>query len=304
MSILLENKRTYSIHFKSMMDFEEHQPEGPNRERFHDYKNNGPSGASSDIYRVLGSSINKPSDIRDGAMLGDAHFYHNKVKPMAQQLLGIEGRDYDQMIQRVQRVPKYTNFGDELDIHKVYKGDLEKAWRTTERIEVDRVHRLVTIIMDVGENWNVDADDTLWNAVVCTKLVDDLQKAGKSVKLIVGGAVRDLFEGSKSKLITTNTITVKEYNQPLAIERVAGMSHLGFYRLFGFASMCAAEYKATDWLGSKYHMNYTNAMPIQIQEEIDAGHTRAIVVKTSKSKAEAERNIAEAYKKLKKYSIS
>ena len=55
-----------------------------------------------------------------------------------------------------------------------------------------------------------------------------LTKAGKSVKVIAGGITEHSFTNRKDQFkINTTGIVVKDYNEHIAVDRLAAMTHLG-----------------------------------------------------------------------------
>lgn len=262
-----ENKKTVSCHFDSVCDLMEYTPASHQATKFKEYLNND-SGS-----HFLGMTNKRGADVVSHALLGDRELFstldnmRNKIKRNLQ--LGSSM----QKVQRVKRKIKFNGYGDELDIHKVYQGKCDSAWRRMERIEVDKKHHLVTLFINVGGTADKNVEQSMWRAAVAVELVDQLTRAGKSVKIIVGNCSLDALVGREQVL--TTSIVVKHYNERLSLERLAAMSHLGFFRTFCFAAKFAQPYKVESGLGRSTSTT-GSGVPIQIQEEVNMGHTKLV----------------------------
>jgi len=213
--------------------------------------------------------------------------------------LGMDEVDYVQKIKAVKRKLKHDRFGDELDIHKVYAGKLDTAWTRRERVVYDKEHPLVTLYVNISGSAGVEADESLWRAVVTLKIYEELIQAGKSVRVIVGGSSSGTFRTSHK---CACAMVVKEYNQSLSMERLAAMTHIGFYRIFGFAAKAAQdELMLKSSMGYSDRINEKN-IPINLQEEIAEGHTKMVFIERSTTEREAIRDLKNVYAQLKNLS--
>lgn len=131
----------------------------------------------------------------------------------------------------VRRRRTRTDQGDELDVHRVYRGDLDHAWTARKRREV-RSPVLVRLVAQVNLLADMEAEALFWRGAAIVKLADLLVDAGYNVEIV--GAV------ATSKIARTPTdycvtFPLKESTQPLDIEQLAGVvCNAGFHRLFGF----------------------------------------------------------------------
>ncbi len=295
---MVENEKMVSIHFDSILEvMEAEESENSNNKRRFRRLMAGRAG-KGDWY---GPTNHDSKDVINHALLGDAALYENHVKDMLSQLEDLEGYrtiDYEQSIKEVKRRKIRSHFGDEIDIHKVYQGDLERAWSSTERVEVDRKHHLVTLLIDLVENSTQAVRPTLWKAAVAVFLQREIEKAGKSVRILVGSTSEGSLAGMH-KTVTTS-IVVKEYNQTLNFERLAAMTHLGFYRTFGFAAKVSQKHEIVDTYGRAAAMDPSN-ISIPLQEEIDAGHTKLVLIGGPKSLHAASLAIKNAYKQMESF---
>lgn len=126
--------------------------------------------------------------------------------------------------------------GDELDIHAVNRGALDKAWATTRR----RPHHgsgLVRIAVDICGNGDVTADQLQWRGIAALALSRAMSKAGYSIELVAGQAGIHAF-AQQSSLHGIITVTVKPRHVSIDTATLAASVCLpGFFRYPGFASI-------------------------------------------------------------------
>lgn len=298
--LIIERDNQITIHFDDMMDLYNYEPENDNinREHFHKYMktNQVPNEkkCGMDFQEVI-----------DSALIGNDSLFESLSSKIEQlrRKVGVYSADYEQEIKISKRKLKKTNFGDELDIHQVYQGNLERAWRTTERVTQDQKHNLVTLLVDIGGNWGESADKSLWRAAVVSLAVDELQKAGKTVQVVVG----DCGDGSYRKCpyrYLNLSINVKRYNEYLSLPRLASMCNLGFFRVFGFACIAVhPRYEVASGLGS--HVSFSlerRHIPYNMLEDIEAGKTSVCLVNACKSLESAAYVLRNLYAQLKAHS--
>jgi len=298
---IYEKNRLVSIHFPSLHDFIAYKLEpGAERVNGRRYKQALAQGIFHRSRDGYGPTNRSASDVLDHAVTGD-DVLTRKVIQLGKQLDEVTNKntlDYTQRIQHVKRRKVRKHFGDELDIHRVYQGQLDTAWGTTERVVIDETHNLITLFIDIGGNAGVTAESSLWRTAVVVRLVNELEAAGKSVKICVGGASVNTYV--RKHCTSTVSVVVKDFNQALSIERLAAMSHIGFYRVFGFAAkMCYGD-KVTQGLGQSESIRRN--VPIPLQQEIDEGHTRYVYIDKSTGVRAACSSLEDCYRQMKKYS--
>jgi hypothetical protein len=293
--VVRENSKLISVHFESAIDLLEHDERGMNSIEFKSYTHRTKTGRD---YKWFGNSNKNAGDVIDHALVGDKDLYEsliNKVRDL-RSMEGMDKVDYVQRIKSVRRKLVHGNFGDELDIHKVYAGKIETAWSSRVREEFDKEHHLVTLFIDIAGNAKVNCEDSLWRAVVAMKVFEDLERAGKSVRIIAGGSSFGVWQ--KDNRNCAVSIVIKEYNQSLSLERLAAMSHVGFYRVFGFAAKCAQDIRRPMYnLGMSMDSTVSN-VSINLQEDIAKGHTKLVFIGRSLSRYDAHRDLDAVYKQL------
>lgn len=291
-----ENDKMVSVHFDSIIELMDFEPENRNNKyEFDNYIN----GKSRRIFGAewLGVGATNYKEVIEKAMLGDQDIYNRALKMMSILNSG-KVIPVSQHIKKVKRRKIRSDMGDELDIHKVYQGNLAQAWSKTERIEVDAKHHLVTLFLNINGNSGVKVSETIWRCALILKLANEIQQAGKSLKIIVGGMVTRALIGS-SKLLTTS-ITVKKYNETLSPERLAAMTNIGFYRTFGFAAKHCQNLRVEDG-GGRSSTIYENNMPIHLQEEVDKGHTKPVFLEGIRSQSSMINELERAFKQMKNF---
>lgn len=270
----MENDGLISVHFDSILDLVncDTQDMGPNIMSFQNYMTR-----KSDI-RAIGFTNSDAGDVIRHALIGDEHMYENMLSK-ASKLYSAEVGEYSQVVKVSKRKRVQGDHGDEYDIHKAYQGKFDSAWTRYKRVAVDENHNLVTLFIDVGDNWDISASSSLWRGAVALKITDILEREGKSVKIIVGAKTVNVYQSKYGKKSTVS-IVVKDYGEKLIPERLAAMCHLGFYRVFGFAAKCCyGKQKVNSNLGQNLRID--DVVPLQLLTEVNRGHTRMVYVNRS-----------------------
>lgn len=287
-----ENDEMVSVHLERASQVLELQPAEVNSGLYHGYiKSKTPNK------RWLGPA-ETPAQVIEDSILGNERM-DQMLKSRVDQLNKALGSDTvsgkSDLVQKSKRKKRKGRLGDELDIHAVYSGNLDKAWTQTYRVTLDKKHTLVTILLDIGGNSMEDIFASLWQAAVAYKLVEDFTAAGKSTKIIVGNAGTNPFLDRTNKKLT-NTIVAKNYNERLTSSRLAAMCHLGYFRTMVFGAMCLQKHKLCSSLGSYIPLEHN--LPINVLEDVKAGHTLPIVIGKSRDLGSAKTSLEVIYKSL------
>ena len=124
----------------------------------------------------------------------------------------------------IRRRGRWTDAGDEIEMQRVYAGDLEHAWRRTMRTS-GRGPARVRILVDSIASAGVDADRMRWRGVAALVLADALTGAGYSVQnesVMVGSGYGGEYRGS---------VIVKDYQSPLDLSALAATTAMpAFFR--------------------------------------------------------------------------
>jgi len=289
-----ENDSIVSVHFDSILDFMNHKETGKNQEMFEEDTRRSRREGSY----WIGKTNKTVGDVIEHALMGD-EVLHKSLEAKVKSLEAMQGLNevgHVQKVKSVRRVLEHSRQGDEIDIHKVYSGKLDTAWSKRVRVTQDDKHPLVTLHIDIGGAGSVEAEESLWRAVVALRVFEDLTRAGKSVKIIVGGCSTGVWRDSARS--SAQSITVKEYNEGLSVERLAAMTHIGFYRVFGFAAKAAQDINR---LSSGYGYSSPagdKTIAINLQEELADGHSKFIYIGRSTSASDAHNDLKSVYKQL------
>lgn len=126
----------------------------------------------------------------------------------------------------VRRVPRWAESGDDVDMQRIWNGELDTAWRTTRR-DARRGPQRVRILIDSIACGGDEAESMCWRGVAALKLADLLTEAGYSVQVESVIQSKDSFSDTRYKLRTI----VKEYEQPLDMLTLAATTALpAFFR--------------------------------------------------------------------------
>lgn len=121
--------------------------------------------------------------------------------------------------------------GDELDIHTVYRGDLNHAWSSRRRKHT-RSKKVVRILAQSNLLAAMSVEQLFWRGAAVVKLSDLLTEAGYSVE-IIGFTATCMLEGENAEFLVT--FPLKEAEEPLNCEKLAGvLCNAGFHRIYGF----------------------------------------------------------------------
>ena len=155
--------------------------------------------------------------------------------------------------------------GDNLDIHAVNRGEVDRAWtssRRTLRVSTGAIR----IVVDIGGNASQNADAMQWRGIAAAALAHCIEKAGYNVEIVAAWAVssylRDARNGNNWALCTA---TVKGRSGKTDLGLMSSTVCLpGFFRLFGFVSLIRAAdvqgIDADESLG--YHADVSELMPV------------------------------------------
>lgn len=284
------------IYFDSMVDFLDYQSptNNINYARYNSEKTR--RGYSKNWYGYTNEFSHQAIN---HAIVGDQEIYNDYVKGYIEQLDQATKQyteDYEHVLPVVRRQRVRKSFGNELDIHSVFQGRLDKAWDVTERVEFESSKHLITLMVDICGNAGENCVDSFWNAAVCAKLVDEIEQAGKSVQLIVASTTLRCSTTGKS---LTASVPIKKYNERFSNERLCAMSHLGFFRSFFFQSMLTSSELLCSGLGHYVRIS-EKFYPQFLKEEIKLGHTKIVNVPKSNGYGSAIRALTDSYAQLKR----
>lgn len=164
------------------------------------------------------------------------------------------------------RLPRAVDFrrrrtradqGDELDIHAVNRGALDKAWSVTKR-KAHQGSGLVRIAVDICGNADVTAEQLRWRGIAALALSRAMTKAGYSVEIVAGQAGARAFQGRPD--VGVITVTVKPRYAILDTATLAASLCMpGFFRYLGFMSIV----RQADDLGADVNSGLGSAVKLE-----------------------------------------
>ena len=133
----------------------------------------------------------------------------------------------------VRRRKTRGDFGDHLDIQRVYAGSLDTAWERTERTYAEgRLGRHVTLLVNIGALASRHKSDLFWRGAVTMVLADELEKAGRRCEVVAYSWARGAYRDGSFAL---TGIKVKDFDQPLEPQKLITVTgHAGFVRWYVF----------------------------------------------------------------------
>lgn len=137
-----------------------------------------------------------------------------------------------QLVTQRRRKRHRSDYGDTLDIHRVWGGQLDTAWeRPTKQSRITHSQRYATIIVENSTSSNYTHDEAMWRAVAAFKICDLLNRMRYVQEIWVQNTTIHCHYGVYKTWIATR---IKEYEQPMNLGRLAALSSVGFARLHGF----------------------------------------------------------------------
>lgn len=298
--LVKEDEKMISVHFDSVLEVLDHNCDNVNRKKFIQYTQN----EKADRYGVgsnwLGTTNQCEKDVINHALAGDPEMCKDLMNKISQFRIeiGADRADYRETLPRRKRKTRFGDFGDEVDIHKVLAGKVDTSWRKKVQMETNPISPLVTIVIDLCASAYEDCKNSYWRAAVALFVTQELLNAGKSVKLVVADVGKHAMHDSR-KLLSTS-IVIKDFNQAVSIERIAAMTHLGFFRTFMFGAMQVQDYATNSSLGTPVTLDDNN-IPVHLREEVEKGHTKYLRVTRISSLREAQTALKDIYKQIGEY---
>lgn len=153
-------------------------------------------------------------------------------------------------LRSVRRTRVQADTGDHLDTQRVYAGDLDRAWTTTRRAMGDATRSpLTSILVNVGGNCDLEADELFWRGAVAVRACDALELSSRRTEVIAYCLSRGCSEGPRATTVLL-TVRVKAFEDPVNLDQLASVTALaGFFRWYGFKGWCAIPERVTPNLG-------------------------------------------------------
>lgn len=166
--------------------------------------------------------------------------------------------------------------GDELDVHAIYRGNLERGWSARRRERANRPS--VTLASLVGESCSASADRIFWRGAAVARLADRLTEAGWQVAIVAVATCQGFVTAGDASSWFGHTIPVKAANAPLDLSQLAATICLpGFMRHCMFSALGSHPTKvAGEHCGSYMSRSAQEQMARALL--VDHGYENAILV--------------------------
>lgn len=153
-------------------------------------------------------------------------------------------------IPTVRRRRTRGDFGDNLDIHRVNSGNLDRAWDRMSRENGAMVAGShLTVVVELTTAWFEDVDSVFWRGAATALAVDALQESGRNVQIIAVAALTELGHSKYDALEVA--VEVKPFDQPMNTDAVIAATGLAgtFRTLFFHAVACSTDAPLSDSIG-------------------------------------------------------
>lgn len=166
------------------------------------------------------------------------------------------------------------DYGDEVDMQRVYAGRLDAAWSRPGRAScVSR--RLFRVVVNCVARGGLDANSMAWRGVAALRLADILSSAGYGVQIETGfnedSSVQNDYRYSLR-------VVTKRFEDPVDLQMLAATTALpGFFRALGHDWHAIASPVA--WVGgTSYRVSYGEALIAEVRKESEEDGVQSVVV--------------------------
>lgn len=150
----------------------------------------------------------------------------------------------------IKRRATWSDQGDSLDIHKVYSGQLDTAWRKTSR-RARPASQSIVLIAPMTISRHEHADKAFWCGAAIIKLCDVLMQVGYNVSIIGMHSTRSAVSRNRA----FDSVTMKKADAPLDLGAlVTSLAFAGFMRTKAFISINSLPWQVGD--GANVPMGY------------------------------------------------
>jgi hypothetical protein len=175
------------------------------------------------------------------------------------------------MPKSIRRRSVWGDHGDEVDMQRVWQGNLDSAWRRMTKTSGLGPQR-VRILVDAVASGGLSAETMRWRGVAALRLADALTESGYSVQVESG------FEAASPEDYRLRVI-VKQYTDPLDLSTLAATTALpGFFRALMHQWQAVVSKRPT---GIGYSVN--RLQPENFADENDDGSALFVASQSIKS---------------------
>lgn len=119
--------------------------------------------------------------------------------------------------------------GNELDIHRVYSGQLDTAWDTMRREATEHSGQFnAVLVVHTQTESSVRSYEAFWRGAAAALIADLIQQSGRGVQVVLNISLDYLSTQDDSK--SCISLTLKDFGEPMDLERLIVGTSVGFYR--------------------------------------------------------------------------
>jgi hypothetical protein len=163
----------------------------------------------------------------------------------------------------VQRRRLRGAMGDELDIHAVNRGNVDRAWSTSSRA-LRRGSSILRLVVDICANGDTSASSMQWRGVAGLALSEVMSKAGYSVEIVAAFAVSGYLASNRQGNMTC-AVVVKPRGVQADLGLLAATVALpAFFRTLGFCAIvrCADDQGKIVSAGLGHYLDVAGVLPV------------------------------------------
>ncbi len=167
-------------------------------------------------------------------------------------------------VKDIRRIGEWADQGDDLNIEKVYSGDIDSAWRRTKRVLKPGASIHGRIFINVSTSCYVRPEEFFWRGATAITAADLLEDAGYRVEIAGFNDTAYTWDRSASR-DSFVLVYLKRFDEELDMERLAAITaHASFLRIAIFAHQLSCSSKAHSGLGMPMH----NIYPLSTDNDI------------------------------------
>ena len=147
-------------------------------------------------------------------------------------------------LRRMKRKARRGRSGDELDIHAVNCGNLDRAWRRMDKVQSKRgrgATRRVRVVLDMGANCSRTAEERFLKPAAGLIAAERLIRAGYAVEVVAASVTSSPFANDSTNRPLLVEIRAKEFGQPLTLDNLAILALPGFYLKFDYMAHATVD---------------------------------------------------------------
>lgn len=151
----------------------------------------------------------------------------------------------------IRRVKDKGPIGDEVDMQRVYSGNLDTAWHRMRYADLQGRPQSATIVVDIGGNAYTTSDQLFWTGACAVALIEAFRRAYRPCRVIAVDASKRCTTDRLAHHMTE--VVVQPMGRSIAMETFAATLCLsGFFRHYGFRSMHTMPRELSSDLGQHW----------------------------------------------------